>query len=365
MFDTLKIDKIVKETEDTISIYFDIPSDQKEKYSFKAGQYLTIKANIAGEEIRRSYSICTAPHASSPAVSIKRVEGGRMSNYLHDELSEGQSIDVLAPEGRFTILPDAALARDHYFFAAGSGITPVMSMIQDVLEHEPKSSCHLIYGSRSEKGIIFRNMLDELTKKHEGQLSVSHTISQPIKVKAGGIGGLLGKKSTAWKGDTGRIDAVKVTDFIEKNPSYTKAQLYYICGPGTMISNVETALLEQGISKDLIKKESFGGAVEAKKNGASAIASGASAVTVILNGETIALSMDDSKTILDELIELGKEPPYSCTSGACSTCIAKVTSGEVKMDACFALDDDEVKDGYILSCQARPVSQEVTIEFEA
>ena len=118
----------------------------------------------------------------------------------------------------------------------------VMSMIQDVLEHEPKSSCHLLYGSRSEKGIIFHNVLDDLAKKHEGQLSVSHTISQPTKVKARGIGGLLGKKSISWKGDTGRIDIAKVTDFLAKNPSYTKAQLYYICGPGTMISNVEDAL---------------------------------------------------------------------------------------------------------------------------
>ena len=363
MFDTLKIDKIVKETEDTISIFFEVPTDLKDKYSFKAGQYLTIKANIAGEELRRSYSICTAPHAKSPAVSIKRVEGGRMSNYLHDHISTGQTLDVLAPEGRFTILPDAALARDHYFFAAGSGITPVMSMIQEILEHEPKSSCHLIYGSRSEKAIIFDNTLAELTKKHEGQLSVSHTISQPSKVKSGGIGGLLGKKTVAWKGDTGRIDAGKVCAFLEKNPSYTKGQLYYICGPGTMISIVEAALLEQGIDKNLIKKESFGGAKESKSKDASA-AAGASTVTVKLNGEVISISMDDSKTILDELIDLGKEPPYSCTSGACSTCIAKVTAGEVKMDACFALDDDEVKDGYILSCQARPVTQEVTIEFE-
>lgn len=364
MFDTLKIDKIVNETEDTISIYFDIPHELRDKYNFKAGQYLTLKADIAGEEVRRSYSICTAPHSSSPAVSIKRVENGRMSNYLHDNLSSGQTLEVLAPEGRFTILPDASLARDHYFFAAGSGITPVMSMIQDLLEHEPKSSCHLIYGSRSEKGIIFNNMLDELSKKHEGQLNVFHTISQPTKVKAGGLGGLLGKKSVAWKGSTGRIDAEKVMSFIESHPSYTKAQLYYICGPGTMIANVESALIDLGINKDLIKKESFGGAKENSKKAVNRLATGVSDVTVKLNGETISLAMDDSKTILDELIELGKEPPYSCTSGACSTCIAKVTHGEVKMDACFALDDEEVEEGYILSCQARPVTQEVTIEFE-
>lgn len=363
MFDTLKIDKIVKETEDTISIFFEIPDKLSERYSFKAGQYLTIKAEIDGEEIRRSYSICTAPHASSPAVSIKRVKGGRMSNYLHDKVSTGQYMEILAPEGRFTVLPDAAVARDHYFFAAGSGITPVMSMIQDLLEHEPKSSCHLIYGSRSEKGIIFQSILDKLEKSHEGQLHVSHTISQPTKVKAGGIGGLLGKKSVTWKGDTGRIDASKVADFLSKNPSYTQSQLYYICGPGTMISNVETALLDHGISKDYIKKESFGSS-EPKSTSGNQKATGSSTVTVKLNDEVITLSMDDSKTILDELIDLGKEPPYSCTSGACSTCIAKVTAGEVKMDACFALDDDEVEDGYILSCQARPVTKEVTVEFE-
>lgn len=363
MFDTLKIDKIVKETEDTISIYFEIPKDLNERYRFKAGQYLTIKAEIEGEEVRRSYSICTPPQAISPAVSIKRVSGGRMSNFLHDKISVGQKLEVLAPEGRFTVLPDDALARDHYFFAAGSGITPVMSMIQDILEHEPKSSCHLIYGSRSENGIIFQNILDELEKRHEGQLHVCHTISQPSKVKAGGLSGLLGKKLVSWKGDVGRIDTSKVADFLSKHPAYNSSQLYYICGPGTMISNVESALIDQGINKDYIKKESFGGGVP-KSTGGEAKATGASMVTVKLNNEVIAISMDDSKTILDELIDLGKEPPYSCTSGACSTCIAKVTSGEVKMDACFALDDDEVEEGYILSCQARPITEEVTVEFE-
>lgn len=364
MFDTLKVEKIVKETEDTISIYFEIPSNLSEKYSFKAGQYLTIKAEIGGEEIRRSYSICTAPHASSPAVSIKRVKEGRMSNYLHDQVTAGQNLEILAPEGRFTVLPDASKARDHYFFAAGSGITPVMSMIQEILEHEPKSTCHLLYGSRSEKGIIFHNALDQLEKSHEGQLVVSHTISQPTKVKASGIGGLLGKKSITWKGNKGRIDADKVEDFLNQNPSYNKSQLYYICGPGNMISNVESWLIEKGISKDYIKKESFGGG-DTKSQNDSGKSSGNSSVSVKLNNEVVMLSMDDSKTILDELIDLGKEPPYSCTSGACSTCIAKVTSGKVKMDACFALDDDEIEDGYILSCQARPVTKEVTVEFES
>lgn len=365
MFDTLKIDKVVMETEDTLSLYFDIPNELKDKYSFKAGQYLTIKAVISGEEVRRSYSICTAPHASSPAVSIKRVAGGRMSNYLHEQISAGQEVEVLAPEGRFTVLPDASLARDHYFFAAGSGITPVMSMIQDILEQEPKSCCHLLYGSRSENSIIFLKILDQLVKSHKGQLFVSHTISQPTKVKAKGIGGLLGRKSTNWKGKTGRINTNKVSDFLESNPSYNKAQLYYICGPGTMISDVEETLKDRGISKDLIKKESFGGTSNTNKTSKLVTADGSSTVVIKLNGESISLSMDGSKSILDELIDLGKEPPYSCTSGACSTCIAKVTSGEVKMDACFALDDDEVEEGYILSCQAKPVTSEVSVEFES
>lgn len=362
MFDTLTIQKIVNETPDTISIYFDIPSSLSSQYSFKAGQYLTIKAKVNGEEIRRSYSICTPPRAAHPAVSVKRVSGGRMSNYLHDHVKAGDTIEVMPPDGKFTILPDHDLQRDHYFFAAGSGITPIMSMIMDILEHEPKSTCHLLYGSRNEGSIIFDQKLKDLELTYEGQLNLTHTISQPTRTKAPGLGGLLGKKKTAWKGDIGRISRDKVAEFLERHPSYHQTALYYICGPGNMIDTIESHLLAEGISKDYIRKESFGGSIaKAESNGM--MPKGKSEIIVTLKGKTITLHLDGSKTILDELIDKGEDPPYSCTSGACSTCIAKVTRGSVTMDACFALDDDEVEEGYILTCQARPKSDEVEIKY--
>ncbi len=282
-----------------------------------------------------------------------------MSNYLHNELSEGDHLEVMIPDGRFTVLPDADLARDHYFFAAGSGITPIVSMIQAILEHEPKSTCHLLYGSRSDKAIIFDKMLVQLQQEHEGQLSISHTISQPTKTKSKGLGGLIAKKKIDWKGEKGRIDEIKVKDFMKNNPSYNPLKLIYICGPGNMIQTTESTLVSMGVSKDLIKKESFGSTPEIKNTQENT----ASKATVLLNGEEIIIDMTGDKSILEELIDMGKEPPYSCTSGACSTCIAKVIYGEAHMDNCFALDDDEVADGYILTCQAKPKTDRITIDY--
>lgn len=365
-FDKLQVKDIVQETHDTISIHFNIPEEYRNRYSFKAGQYLTLKADIAGEDIRRAYSICTPPFAKSPAVTVKRVKGGRMSNYLHDQLKAGDEIEVMAPDGRFTVLPDPDLARDHYFFAAGSGITPIISMIRELLEHEPKSNCHLLYGSRSENAIIFDKTIAELMQQHEGQLHVSHTISQPTKEKAKGIKGLLGGKTISWTGSVGRVDADKLDEFLEQYKSYNDTQLYYICGPGNMIDRLSLMLREKGISKEYIKAESFGGGSSSDanaSNGAAPTAVTDSTIHIKLGSQELSFKSDGEKYILDTILDAGKEAPYSCTSGACSTCIAKVTEGKAVMDQCYALDDDEVEEGFILTCQAKPASKVLKVDF--
>ena len=182
-FNELKIKKIVLETEDTKSYYFNVPEHLKSKYRYKAGQYITIDHEVNGEDVRRAYSICTAPESGEMAVTIKRVKNGKMSNFFFEKINEGDQVKVAAPEGRFIVEPDHEKGRDHYFIVAGSGITPVMSMVTTILEEEPKSACYVLYGSRNEDQIIFQEGLSDLEKQYADQLFIIHTLSQPKKRK--------------------------------------------------------------------------------------------------------------------------------------------------------------------------------------
>ncbi len=365
-FSKLKIEQKIMETEDSCSMLLDIPSDLKEQYNFKPGQYLTLKLNINGQEVRRAYSIFTAPHSNRFGFTVKRVKGGLVSNYLIDKLTVGDEMDVMTPEGKFIVTTEHQNNRDHYFFAGGSGITPIMSMISTILEKEPMSTCYLLYASRNENEIIFKKQLDELAQSHEDQLHISHIISRPNVEKAGGLKGLFGKKSApTWRGMKGRVNSDILTRYTEDFPSRTGKDVYYLCGPGGMIETVERFLINNGAESVQIKKEYFTAADSKTPATATPTASGSTIAEVKLNGETFTVDISPTKTILDALIDEGKDPPYSCTSGACSTCMAKVQEGEVDMEVCFALDDDEIKDGYVLTCQARCKSPKLVLDYES
>jgi len=362
-FHSLQIKKLVRETANASSIYFTIPDELKETFQYKAGQYLTLKFDINGKEERRAYSICTSPLSNEIAVTSKRVPKGIVSNHMNDHLAEGQMVHVMPPQGKFTVDLDGDQMNDYYLFAGGSGVTPMMSLIQTILEKEPKSSIHLYYGNTDENNIIFNKELTELEQKYAGQFNVRHILSDPIKEKAGGLGGLFKKAKTNWKGWKGFPDRQNIATFLEDNPKKAKQQKYLICGPTKMMDVVKLGLEGIGIDSGDIMIEYFSSPNDEKKAGATT-SGGSQTIKVNLKGETFDAVIPADKTILDALLDMKKDAPFSCTSGACSTCVAKVSSGKVNMEVCYALDDDEVAAGYILACQAHPEGSDVEITFE-
>ncbi len=362
-FHKLTVSKVIKETDEAVSISFDLPASLQDDFIYKPGQYLTLKFLINGKEERRAYSMSSSPIDSEIAVTVKRLKNGLVSNHINDKISIGSEVEVMQPEGRFFPKIDAEHKKTYYLIAAGSGITPLMSILKTVLEKEPMSTIFLFYGNRKEESIIFRNKLNELADKYAGQLIMENILSQVTK-KTGGIASWFKKSKSSWSGKTGRIDKKSLSLYLEENPPRNKDQEYFICGPGGMIQTVEAVLKERGIPSKNIHVEYFTAVNDNAGSDSAPLVSGASKVTVKLEGEVINLEVPAGKSILDALLDLKYEPPYSCTSGSCSTCMAKVTKGKVDMEVCYALDDDEIEDGYILTCQAKPSTTEVEIDYD-
>jgi len=343
-----KIVRIKQNTEDAISFFFN--KEDITDSDFKSGQYLNFSILVDGKEERRAYSIFTAPFENELGVTVKRVENGIVSNYLHDQFKEGDELNVSKPEGRFVLQPDGDLRRQHYFIAAGSGITPIMSMIQSALELEPQSECILIYGNREEKSIIFKNELASLNQKYAGQLKMYHVLSQSS----------LG----SWKGLKSRLTIDIVQEIMNETLNERLKQEYYLCGPSDIITLFDGHFRANGIGSKQINKEFFSSPKEDSSKPKLEMQQGSSIAEVILDGETIELEIPSGKTVLDAMIDLKYDAPYSCMSGSCSTCIAKITDGKVEMEECYALDEDEIAEGLILTCQAKPTTASVNISYD-
>jgi ring-1,2-phenylacetyl-CoA epoxidase subunit PaaE len=300
------------------------------------------------------------------AITIKEVSSGKVSPKLNRHTKPGDVLEVIPPEGSFTMDFDPGKRRQLFLIGAGSGITPLMSLLRTALEQEPKSTVILLYGNRLESQIIFKSQLDALAERYKGQLFIYYTLTKPD-----GEGGLLkslfGKKQAGWSGWKGRISSGQIREVMDKHPGNRDQAMFFLCGPGDFIQMADQALAANGISENNIKKEFFTPPSsehpthqnEIKKKMAGA----PSKVIVHLRGDTIEATVTD-KTILDTLLDLGYDAPYSCHSGACATCMAKVLQGKVEMDACFALSDKEIESGYILSCQSHPTTDLVEITYD-
>ncbi len=363
-FYSLRIKNIVIETHDAKTIYFDIPSELIETFAYKAGQYLTLHFTLNGKEERRAYSLSTSPHQNLWGVSVKKVEKGIVSTHINTHLKVGDSVEVMPPHGNFTLETLSTQRKTYYVLGAGSGITPLMSLMRTILENEPMSMVHLLYGNRHEEEIMFKEALETLESKYAGQLTVTHILSQPKREKAGGLGGLFSKGKITWQGLVGRVDEKIVEKFLTENTPRTKEATYLICGPGGMNEGLKAFLMHNNVHKDAILIEHFASKIQATTTDTDTNFDYAD-VTVKLNNAEHKVSVKRGTLILDTLIAQKIDAPYSCTSGACSTCVAKITEGQVKMRACFALDDDEIAKGYVLVCQSVPLTAQVALDFDA
>jgi ring-1,2-phenylacetyl-CoA epoxidase subunit PaaE len=366
-FHSLKVMKVTPEISDASSITFEIPSDLEDKFDYTHGQYLTLKFQINEKEERRAYSMSSSPLENGVTVTVKKVDKGIVSNHICNNLKAGDMVDVMVPQGRFTLQLDEETNRTFYLFGAGSGITPLMSIGKTILEKEPLSTVFLFYGNRNEGSIIFKHQLDEMEQKYQNQFMVCHTLSQPKKEKSGGLGSIFKKAKMSWQGEVGRVDDLSVKKFLADNPTRSKEAHYFVCGPGGMIDDVESALLEIGVDKKSVHSERFTSNIsddESTTHSGVGVPIDGAKLTVHLDGETIEAEVKKGKSILDTLLDLKHEPPYSCCSGSCSTCMAKIIKGKVEMEACYALDDDEIEEGFILTCQSHPTTAEVEITFD-
>ena len=349
-FHSLKVKEIVKETNDTVSVSFQVPEDLKEAYAFTPGQYLTLKLTINNEEQRRSYSICSSS-AEDITVAVKRVENGLVSSYLNEVLKENDEMEVMTPEGNFTLETDQAKKRKFVGFAAGSGITPIMSMIKELSMDETETVFTLFYSNKMESDVIFKHQLDQLA---DDNLKINYIYTRQKLNNP-----LL----------EGRIDKSKAAELIKADLSCLNADAFYLCGPEEMIFNVKSALEEFGVLNTKIKFELFTTPVlmaeKPKQQEADENFDGEALVTVIYDDEEIDFNLNkDGDTILDAAMDNDVDVPFSCKGAVCCTCKAKVTEGKVTMDANYALSDQEVEDGYVLACQSHPASAKVTLDFD-
>jgi len=353
-FHTLKVKALKKQTPDCVAVSFEVPKELQKDFAFTHGQNITLKKTIDGEEIRRSYSICSAPFENELTVAIKKVEGGTFSMYANEQLKAGDTIEVLPPTGKFNTSLGAANKKNYTAFAAGSGITPIISIIKTTLQTEPQSNFTLVFANRNKASIIFFEELEGIKNKYLRRFNFIN---------------LLTREKTDADIFFGRIDDAKLNQ-LGKLVDYSSQDEFFICGPEEMIFCVRDFLTAKGVDKKKIHFELFTtrGATRqgSKKAKGQEVENIKSTIQIKLDGRTVDFPMGfESGSILDEALKHGADLPFACKGGVCCTCKAKLVEGKVEMDVNWGLEEEEIKQGYILTCQSHPVTEKVVIDFDA
>tara|TARA_B110000902_G_C14287297_1_gene579387 strand:+ start:242 stop:1288 length:1047 start_codon:yes stop_codon:yes gene_type:complete len=343
-FHKLSIKNRIQETANAVSLVFEVPENLKTNFSFKAGQYITLKATINGSEIRRAYSICSAPESGELKIAIKTVDNGIFSTYATSQLKVGDVLEVHEPEGKFVLEPTRS--NNYLGMAAGSGITPVLSMIKAVLQREPSSSFTLIYGNKSSEETMFKAELDALSVTYDTRFNLHYVFSRQNEE-----GSLFG-----------RIDKGHTNYFIKNIYKNWSFKTTFLCGPEEMIKTVSATLKENHYKESQILFELFTASVNEESS--SQIKEGQTEVTVLLDDEEFTFTMKQTDDILAAALRNDVDAPYSCQGGVCSSCLAKVTEGKALMAKNNILTVDEVDDGFILTCQAHPITSKISIDYD-
>ncbi len=350
-FHSLEITDIRRETTDSVSIAFAVPDALKQDFTFRPGQYLTLRTAINGQELRRSYSICSGQDENELRVAVKKVDGGQFSTFANGELQAGQKLDVMPPDGRFGIegLRDGGHV---VLIAAGSGVTPMLSIAKTILARSPANTVTMFYGNKTTSSIMFREALEDLKDIYLGRFSVFHVLSresQDISIL------------------NGRLDADKIATLARTMVRPEDVDLYLLCGPFGMVEDGRKALQEAGAKAEQIRFELFTTPDQPQRTAKSKdeAATTGSQVSCVLDGITYALDVASDTHIVDAAHEQGVELPYSCKGGMCCTCRCKVVEGDVVMDVNYSLEEWELQAGFVLACQTRPASAKVVLDFDA
>ena len=356
-FHTLKISDVQTQTDNAISITFDVPEDLKPVFLYKAGQYITVKVIVNGVEHRRNYSLCSSPVNDEPLqIAVKKVSDGAVSQWLNEKAKSGMQIELYPPMGNFTKEFKAGQVRHYVLFAGGSGITPVMSIIKSILRVEDKSAVTLVYANRDEPSIIFDEQLEQIRSSNSDRMRIFHVLENNASNRAKTFDGRMDEKTT-----------VKIIDEVVPNFDAVDA---FVCGPGPMMDNVIRVLHGKGMDDQHIHREYFKidkHPEQSSSNGAAEEVSDkivTRKVRIRLYGEETEFEVEPDETILTAAQRADLDPPYACQIGACCTCRAKLTSGKAMMDEREALSDDEIEDGYILTCQAHPLTDGVFADYD-
>ena len=355
IFHPLRVRQVLPDTTEAVIVAFDVPAELREVFSFTQGQYLTLRKDIGGIDLRRSYSICAGVDDGELRVGVRKVNGGVFSNWINEHLRSGDVVHVMAPQGRFFVPIEPAARRHHVGIAGGSGVTPILSTMKTVLAREPLSDFTLIYGNRALRSTMFKEELEDLKNKYLARVTLHHVFSD---------------EHTDAPLNMGVMNRGKIGEFLNSVVPAASIDHAFICGPFQMNDEAEAALLAAGVPEDRIHIERFGLAPQAQQidaviHEARAGDAEQAKVTIIRDGLKREISFTkDQPSILDAASAAGLEVPFSCTSGVCGTCRAKLVEGQVRMERNFALDKNEVANGFVLTCQAHPLTPHVVLSFD-